>query len=49
MPTHAMNKWVTTNPVLGVSRGLIAVMENASVVPGTETTCLGLGQMFNDF
>lgn len=46
MPTHAMNtgqEWVPTNPVLGVSRGSIAVMENASVVPGT---CLGLGQMF---
>lgn len=52
MPTHAVNtgqEWVPTNPVLGVSRGPIAVMENASMVPGIETTCLRLGQMFNDF
>lgn len=52
MPTHAVNtgqEWVPTNPVLGVSRGPIAVMENASMVPGIETTSLRLGQMFNDF
>lgn len=52
MPTHAVNtgqEWVPTNPVLGVSRRPIAVMENASMVPGTETICLRLGQIFNEF